>query len=992
MAIAFFAIDIAGVTWCHADPSASISMSEPFSGVLGPSPGVYGSTQLLLPASTVGAAPEYRFEGQSSWLVLDRPLYLGAFVGEERHYTIELRRSADQSYTARYTIDRRAPEPPQFATPSGFVGASLVVGFKGSDDIFISIDGAAFVRFDSAAAPTFSAPVDATRALHAAAYSVDTAGNISRLVHGSWLLAPAGIQPSFALPLKEALPAIQPARTVEGLGAELVDMSGSARLILRVPEGTQPVVAINPERPFSSISSYAELPYSMAGTACEIVFPWGYAADIVVHYGYQSDGVMYIAQTPLRLSPRFSFDEPIAIAEIPLAPITRIEATSATMEWPDNPWLVMVAVDGNEFVAYGSPLTLRLSDTPRNIAYYVQGTGGARSATRSLILPAARDTIVPGIAGVEPGATYGAGISVSAPDDHNIHYEVSDDGSIPPLVSASSAVVPARGLRFEGKAGSVVRYALRLLPEAADGDSVVERFVGFAIDREPPPVPQLASAANSGAVDQIVAFKPEVGQIYVSISDDGTAPFVRYDGPITITGDDDGRRRYIVKSYAEDSFGNRSAPMTPLRLMVDRYSLYVDARGSPDASGTPDDPIPYLDDAIASAASTGTRFIYVRGVVQLRRPVVVQGALTISGGFDGDWNEAPASPATIVVQPVLSGDHPSIAVDGGDLNLETLSIAMQGDSTTRLIYANNGSVSLRHAAIKASGRVETVVLSARGSDVSLISSSLEVSGSATARALDVTGNHLRIENVSIVCLPSVRLFEAMRLADADVSIVGLRIDASPEYALSGLSATRSNVTMERSVMLVHGGIASCRLFGIDGSTLAISSSYIDSGWNGSAQIFSASEGSNIMIANLTAVLDSPRTTVIELVGSSASLQSSIVQSKRGATVLFRSDHAPVAGSIGSNCLWGIVAYIDGSPDGTTIAALDRVSAPAVANFIEDPSRTFGSLAKGIWRLSRTSACVDGGEPAEWSSMYDLFGSNRVSTRGAGRPDIGAEEL
>jgi len=982
---------LAALGWCHADPSVSLAMSEPFPGVLGPPPGVYGSTQMLLPASTGGVMPEYRLQGQSSWLTLERPLYLSAFAGEERSYTLELRQTADQSTTIRYTIDRRPPEPPQFTMVSGFVGSSLAVGFKGSDAVFISLDGGGFVRFDPAAAPTISAPADATRIVHAAAYSVDMVGNRSRIVYGAWLLAPPGMQPSFSMPLEPPSPSIIQA-TADGLSAELVDMTGTARLILRVPEGTQPVVAINADLPFTSISSYVVLPYSTAGSVCEITFPWGYAADIVAHYGFMRDGSVNVSPTPLRLTPRFAIDEPITIAEAPLAPLIRVGYTSATVEWPETPWLVMVAVDGSEFSAYSEPLALKLAATPRHIAYYVQGAGAARSATRSIELPAAHDAVFPGIAGIESGATYGSGVSVVALDDQKIHYELSDNGAVPARVTTASALVPARGFRLEGTAGSVVRYWLRFLPEASLDRAVVERFIQFSIDREPPSVPQLMTTARSGAADQVIAFKPQDGQIYVSISDDGSAPFVKYDSPITFTGSDSGRMRYIIRSFAEDSFGNRSAPMVPLRILIDRNSLYVDANGSPGASGTPDDPIPYLDDAIDAAASAGKSRIYVRGTVQLRRPVVVQGALTIAGAFDGDWNDSPGTAATIAIQHVHTGATPLIVVQDGELKLDSLSIAMQSDSATTLLHVDNGSVSLVHTAIKSMVNAESLVLSSRSSDVSLVASTIEMSASATARALDIRGTHLHMEDVSIVCLPSVRLFEAIRLEDVDASITGLRIEASPEYALSGLSATRSMVTMDRSVVLVRGGIASCRLFGASSGTLAISSSYIDSSWNGSAQMFSASDGATINISHLTALLDSPRTTFMDMSGSTGTLQSSIVQSRRGVAVLFRSDRAPLAGSVSSSCLWGMAVFLDGSRNDTTIEALNRTVAPAVANFLEDPSRTFRGLAKGIWRLARTSACVDGGESTDWSSMHDLFGAARVSAQGMARPDIGAEEL
>lgn len=984
------AIVFAAVALCHGEPT---TLPEgPFPGVSGPPPGVYGSALLLIPDPAVVPAPEYRFVGQTSWSTLDRPLLLSAFVGEERTYALELRRPPDQPQSLAYTIDRRPPEPPSFAVPSGFAGASLTMGLSGSDDICISVDGSAFVRFDPDSVQTFVSPADATRILHASAYCVDKAGNVSRMAQGVWLLAPAGVKPSISVGAGQAMLSIQSLTDAAGLGAELVDLDGSARLILRVPQGTHPIVAVNPVQPFSSIASYAELPDSVAGAACEIAYPWGYPSEIVVYYGYQSDGVLHIAPAPLRLSPRFSANQPVPVADTPLEPRIVAVSSGVTVEWPPSPLLVMVSVDGGEFKPYGGPMTLVTADVARQITYYVQDSSGSKSSTRSLQLPVARPAARAAIAGFEAGAVYGGSVLVRASNDQRIAYELTDDGSVPPPVTDKSALVPAGGLKLEGKAGSVVGYQLRLLPQNVGDGDVVERFVCFSVDRQPPPVPQLSTAIDPSGVDQVIAFKPQEGNIFVSISKDGKAPFVRYDGPITMTGTDDGRMRYTIQSYAEDEFGNRSAPMAPLHLLVDRYSLYVDSGGAVGATGSPDDPMRYLDEAIALAAASDKRFIYIRGTVALRKPVTVERTLTIAGGFDADWNDSPSSVATITMRGGSALSSPFVNVRGGNLGLEALSIAMGAEGSATAIHAELGTLSMRRVSMTAAGGTQIVALSANGSDISISGSSIDMSASASARGLDLQGNHLRIDGLSIGCASSVRLFEAIRLADMDATVTGLRIDASPDYALSGLFATRSSVNLSQAIFLVRGGSASCRLVGVDRGALDVSSSYIDSGWNGSAQVFSASDGATIRVAHVTTILDSPRTTFMDLSASYGSINNSIVQSRRGSTLLYRADSAPASGSIGANCLWGVGTYLSGPAGATTLPELNRIAAPGTPNFIEDPAKTFAGLAKGVWRLSGASACVDGGEPVAWASRHDLFGSARVSARGAARPDVGAEEF
>ncbi|HPB66018.1 MAG TPA: hypothetical protein PLW80_05620, partial [Spirochaetales bacterium] len=108
-AVALFA----AAALCHADPDTAASY-EPAPGVLGPSPGAYAATQVLVPATlSAGARAAYRFSGQEAWLPFDRPLYLSAFPGEERHYSIEFGNPRSPSPTTlSYAIDLRPPEPP----------------------------------------------------------------------------------------------------------------------------------------------------------------------------------------------------------------------------------------------------------------------------------------------------------------------------------------------------------------------------------------------------------------------------------------------------------------------------------------------------------------------------------------------------------------------------------------------------------------------------------------------------------------------------------------------------------------------------------------------------------------------------------------------------------------------------------------------------------------------------------------------------------------
>jgi len=100
---------------------------------------------------------------------------------------------------------------------------------------------------------------------------------------------------------------------------------------------------------------------------------------------------------------------------------------------------------------------------------------------------------------------------------------------------------------------------------------------------------------------------------------------------------------------------------------------------------------------------------------------------------------------------------------------------------------------------------------------------------------------------------------------------------------------------------------------------------------------------------------------------------------------------PAYGSLAANCFWGFSSFMVGRLSIPTLTEINRYASPGRPNIMEDPSRMFLASGKGIPRLSKSSACVDGGVPVEWDSRLDLFGSPRKSSFDA-IPDIGAEEL
>lgn len=986
-AVALFA----AAALCHADPDTAASY-EPAPGVLGPSPGAYAATQVLVPATlSAGARAAYRFSGQEAWLPFDRPLYLSAFPGEERHYSIEFGNPRSPSPTTlSYAIDLRPPEPPTFSAPPGDAGAFLSVSVASDYDVFVSVNGGPFAQAQVGSNLEFRAPPDATAVVSLAAYAVDAAGNASRVASSRWRLCPEGVAPSFPFDASAPVRSVIMADAGAYLAAEVADLVGSARLTVRAPAGTVPCVAVNAsETP--SPASFVELSGETSSASCVVPYPWGYEIPIEIRYGYIEGGVVHMAADRLRLLPRFPAEEASMAPAEAAAPEIYAYGSAAFVHWPAGPWAIMYSIADGDFIQGAAPLRVELGAEPIPIRYYALGQDGVRSAVSMATLPPKASSLPPPLGGVTHGGTYGGTVIVVPGGEPRPRYELSDDGSAPRAISGSSPVLPAGGLSIAGRPGETVFYRLRVAAEAES-----ERFVSFTIDREPPSVPAIGQSLRSyAAADTLVSFREQEGAVFVSVSEDGSGPFARYDEPIAIAGSDEGRKRYVVRAYAEDEFGNRSAEMPRFELMIDRSTLYVDARGRPGASGAPDDPIAGLDDAIEEAQRAGKRFVYVRGGGSISRSVVVSGRLEVRGGFDDSWNEVPGAATAVSVRVPPSSSSYAFVVDGGALTLSSMTFSLKADGAGGLALARSGSLELTRCSIESTGGIEVAAVRSTGADVTVSSSTLRSSSAVTGRGIDLSGGRLVVSDSTIACDRSVRLFDAIRVSDAEAFVSGLRIDAEPSHAFSAFSASRSRASIERCIVNVSGGSSSCRAFSAGSSELTASSVYVHAAWKGSVELFSAISGSTMRLAHVTAIADAPAALFASATGSSVEIVNSIASFSGGGSAFLRLDGAAGSVRLASNCLWGFERLAELSSHRRLIATVAELngafSSGAAPNRLERPSEIFQSTVKGLYRLSRSSVCVDGATAVPWAAGSDLFGSPRPTGEGAA-VSIGAEEL
>jgi hypothetical protein len=326
------------------------------------------------------------------------------------------------------------------------------------------------------------------------------------------------------------------------------------------------------------------------------------------------------------------------------------------------------------------------------------------------------------------------------------------------------------------------------------------------------------------------------------------------------------------------------------------------------------------------------------------------------------------------------------------LTIANLELTSAGAGTGGLLKAARGSVHVTDSVFHLSGGIDSTAIYSAGADVAIARSSIDASAAMTSRGIDISRASLVIDGLLLSCDSSVRLFDAIRAMGAEVAISNLRLDASPDHAASGVTVARSHVVLERSFLKVRGGTSSCRLVNADDSKVTIASSYVDIDWRGTVDVLSANNGSDLNAVHLTMVVEAPRATLLTAMNSRFIIANSIANFSGAVSTLVRSEPLPAQGSIASNCLWGFTNLIDGSGTKMTLGEFNSQAAVGVPNFLEEPSKTFTGNIKGLWRLSRSSACVDGGIEVAGTSKIDLFGTARPSLSGLREPDIGAEEL
>jgi hypothetical protein len=948
----------------------------------------------------------FRFLPDGPTLPFDRSLELSAAPGELRQYRLQagsLAAIAEGSApVTSYVIDKRRPPAPTAAPGTGLYSSSVEPALLAAEgcSLYWALVGPggeapSFAPYAADSRPRLSAPASGSASYTLIAYAVSASGVRGRPSRFAYRLTERGLPAAAPQPDSFALtsdPSLVSPRLSSG--------PGYAELSLVLPRGSSLLVAPDRGEIPSSLDDFEIVEPDENGVArFRITCPYSWSGELGLYFGVAKDSSA--SYSPNKLSLSLSYPpENKPLPPAPVAPALVSDSAGRAS------FLAFSAYDGDIFVSVGSgPSTLYsgpiavAGQGPVSVSWYGVDVSGKNSPARSasFALPIRVPEVE--LSGVAEGACLGgdavlkpalAGAAKTA-----IRYELRLDGSIPPEPSLSSPLV-GEALIIACPPGEERQVALRY--RGFSGDKGGEgKILRFTLDRKPPEPPSIVGTpvpfSDKGAS---IGLAPGLGgkDVFASVSIDGVAgPFSLVSAPLQFPGSESGPVAYLVKAYSVDAAGNKSKEMRAYSCVVDRSSVYVAEDGSDRGDGSPDRPYKSLDAALAAAIRLGKKNVNMRGSLAMRLPVRIASEINLAGGFDSSWKRDASARALVRVQ-VIQGKA-VFSVEGGLVSLSKVELDYEGGSGP-LLALSSAKLSLSDSSIVARSEGDLVLASCARSSVSLANSRVEATKAMAFTAFSAESSDISLEGSTVIAAEGVRIFGAFDLDGGSLSIRQSLLQSGSDLGLSLLSLRSSSLLVDRSVIRAQGGSGFLRLGLFKSVAGEIKDSEVLLSWKGPASLFE-SQVYGPALRHDTVIADSSAPLrFFDVRGEQPQLWNSIFDCSAPESEFLRSDAPPGAGAIVADCLWGFDSLLSGAREARDLASLNALnslsalysSKPCIA---EPPERSFDYSAKGQVSLKRGSACIDAAMPLASGYGLDLGGRLRPAPGSSG-PDIGAEEF
>ena len=965
----------------------------------------------------------FRFLPGGQWSDFDRPLLICAAQGEERSYRIELgRRTAPSAATdsaqgangsgvaggefRSYLIDKRPPEPPTATPADGLFRAALSPSLSAEPgcSIYWALVGAGssegFRQLGTGPGPSMAPPLAGTASYTLIAYAVDAAGNQSRLARFAYLLAQGGLPA--AAPQAAAPP---PAASADAsLGPpQTVEEEGSVELVAFAPAGSVFLVDVNPAAPPRSLDDFVQVEAEGGRASFRIPCPYGWKGSLPVYYGFLTNDVLRFNPTPLDAALAW---EPEASAEppAPLAPVIVADpiGRGAYLSFPRYDGTIYVSVDGSPERSYSGPFALSSASPRVRVSWLGEDGRGRRSAPSESFLDLPPRAPEISIVGVQEGAKVGRDLSLAQSAPGVLRYEIGSVDDPPAEPSASSPILSGT-LAVTCPAGQKRQVLIRYrsyLGAASDSVGGEERTLSFTIDKVPPPAPSLLESSqpySDKPVSLSFAAEGEGVAIYASVAVGGaTAPFAEVNGPIELAGAETGPVSYLLRAYAVDELGNRSAEMRPVTVVVDKDSVYAAEGAAAGGDGSPARPFASLDSALNAAVAGNKKSVYLRGSLTLGSAFQSGRDLSLVGGFSDDWSRDSSQKATISVTVPPAGA--ALAVKASRLTLRGVDVRATGAGGPLISATEGGLLEIVDSSLSSTSAGDSIIVKVASSSLSVEGSTLSADAAMSCTAVDASDSAVTLSDSVVGARSSVHAFGACVLSGGSLTIARSLFKSSADLALRLLDLRGARLSMERSLVQVEGGSGYMRIGSFVNSPGEVRDCKFDVAWQGDGTLFELSgEGPAFRYDTLLASARGGALRYFDLNGASLQVWNSILSCEAGGQDLVHTDGPLGAGSLVADCIWGFPTLVDGAMDIAKLDALDALNAASPIfsskrHVSEPPQATFAAPEKSVAPLSPRSACVGAALPIDEGPAVDFLGHPRPGLAGPAAPDIGAQEL
>ncbi len=950
----------------------------------------------------------FRFLPDGQYIPYDRSLTLSATPGETRAYLMQVttdRGGSAEAPVTGYVIDKTRPRAPSAEPATGLFREALKPVLTGEEgaDIFWTLVGPdggspSFSRYGEDSRPSLRPPASGTATYTVLAYSVDQSGNRSYPSRFVYRLAEAGLpaaapQPdSLAIAVDDSLPK-----------PELEAARGYSELRLAVPPGAALLLDVDPESPPSYLGDFERISADGGVAKLRLPCPYGWAGDLTVYYGLLRDGVATYSTKPLGVHLSNPADE-VPLPAAPEAPTLAADPAGrgAFAAFPSYDGALFASVDGSAPSLYAAPIALPRERSSVKISWYGEDDLGQRSASSSILL--ALPELLPDIAltGVADGAAIAGDVTLKPAAKATLRYEIRLDGTIPPEPTFSSPLL-GDSLALSCPAGEERAVVLRY--RAFSGGSGGEgRVLRFSLDRKPPDPPRPAETPTAYS-DKAVSLSlvPGTGgkDVFASVSADGiNGPFAPVKANLELAGSDAGPVTYIVRAYDLDAAGNKSTEMKSLTIIVDRSSVYAAEDGGDKGDGSPDRPFKSIDAALASALKSGRRSVNLRGAFEMRAPVVGNAEISLAGGFGKLWAKDPSARATVRVS-LLKGQT-AFTQKGGSLSFNKVDLSADSAGPGPLISLSNASLAVADSSIVAGADGDLLIVSALRSRIAFSGSRIKATRAMSGTAFSSDSSDISISGSTVAGAKGVRIFGAFDMDGGSLSISQSLIDSGSDLGLNLLSLRSASLLVDRSLIKAEGGSGFLRLGSFKSVKGEIKNSKALVLWKGPGVLFEISDGGPAFRHD-TIVADSDKGGLrfFDVQGTPPQVWNCILECSGGGSELYRSGSAPGQGVLVADCVWGFDRLLSGAYEASDLDSLNALNADqalysARPIISEAPERTFAAAVKAQAPLRPDSACVSGALPLSSGYDVDFSGHRRPGpgreVPGNAGPDIGAEEL